>query len=66
MRTIDPGRMSQDDILAELGELLAAGVQRHITSSMCHADEGANPPNPLAVSSAVEAPCGDPNQETQT
>ncbi len=34
MRSIDPERMSREDILAELGELLAVGVQRRITSIM--------------------------------
>ena len=31
MRTIDPTRMSNEDIVAELGELLAVGYQRRIT-----------------------------------
>ena len=34
MKSTDPGRMSNEDILAELGELLAVGFQRHISSSI--------------------------------
>ena len=34
MRSVDPSRMSREDIMAELGQLLAAGFERHITSSI--------------------------------
>ena len=65
MRSIDPGRMSNEDILAELGELLAVGVQRRITSSMRPSAERANPPNPLDVQFASEAPCGGPKETSK-
>ena len=58
MRSTDPARMSNEDILAELGELLAAGFQRHITSSIGPSEEGSNPPNPLEASPDSVAQCG--------
>ncbi len=65
MKSTDPGRMSTEQILAELGELLAVGFQRHISSSMCPSAEGADPQKPLDVPSASEASCGGP-KETST
>ena len=63
MRSTDPGRMSREDILAELGELLAAGFQRHISSSMCPSAKGSNPPNPLEALADVEAKCAKKSKE---
>ena len=60
MRSTDPGRMATEEILGELGELLAVAFQRHISCSIGRSDEDSNPSNPLDVSSAVEAPCGEP------
>ena len=65
MRSTDPERMSREDILAELGELLAVGVQRHISSSIGPAVEAVDPQKPLDVPSASEAQCGGPT-ETST
>ena len=62
MRSIDPERMSTEDILAELGELLAVGVQRHISSSIGPAVVGLDPQKPLDVPSASEVPCGGPKE----
>ncbi len=63
MRSTDPERMSNEAILAELGELLAAGFQRHITTSIGRSEEGANPPNPLEASADVEAKCANKSKE---
>ncbi len=63
MRSTDPGRMSNEDILAELGELLAVGFQRHISCSMCPSAEGSNPPNPLEASAHSEAKCANKSKE---
>ena len=65
MRSIDPARMSTEDIIAELAGLLAAGYERHISSSMCPADGGADSQNHLDESADSEAPCGGP-RETST
>ena len=62
MRSTDPARMTNEAILAELSELLAAGFQRHIASSMCPSADAANEQKPLAVSPDVEAPCGEPKE----
>ncbi len=63
MKSTDPARMSTEDILAELGELLAVGFQRHITSSMCPSEERANPSNPLEQSPDLEAKCANKSKE---
>ena len=60
MKSTDPGRMSTEVILAEL---LAVGYQRHISSSMCRPEEGANPPNPLEASADSEAKCANKSKE---
>ncbi len=65
MKSTDPGRMSREDILAELGDLLAAAYQRHITSSIGPSAEGADPQKPLDVSFASEAPCGGPKENSK-
>ena len=65
MKSIDPVRMSRDAILTELGELLSAGFQRHISSSMRPSAEGLNGEKPLDVLADVEASCGEP-KEIQT
>jgi hypothetical protein len=55
VKCIDPDRMAPAERLAELGELLAAGVQRFLA-------RGCNQPqitqNQLAAVGRVEAPCG--------
>jgi hypothetical protein len=55
MKCSDPTTMSHAERLAELGELLAAGIQRFLARE-CKAT--ANPRDPLDVVAAVEAPCG--------
>ena len=62
MKSIDPVRMSTEDILAELGELLAEGYQRHISSSMCPSSGGSKPQKLLAESADSEAQCGGPTE----
>ena len=57
MSAKDPARMSNEDILAELAELLATGFGRRITSSMCPSAEGSNAPNPLEASADPEPKC---------
>ncbi len=63
MKSTDPTRMSTEAILAELGELLAAGFQRRITSSIGPSAEGSNPPNPLEASGDSEAKCANKSKE---
>ena len=63
MRSTDPTHMTNDAILAELGELLAVGFGRRITSSMCPLEEGANPSNALEVSPESEAKCANKPKE---
>ena len=65
MRTTDPTRMSTEEILAELGELLAAGFRRRIASSMCPSADAANAEKPLDVPFASEAPCGVPKENSK-
>ncbi len=65
MRSTDPERMSREDILAELGELLAVGVQRHISSSIGPAVEGVDPEKALDVPFASEAKCGGPKETSK-
>ncbi len=65
MRSIDPGRMSTEDIMAELGELLAVGFQRRISRSMCPSEGGADSQNHLDESVDSVAQCGGP-RETST
>ena len=58
MRSTDPNRMSREDILAELGELLAVGYQRHISSSMRHPVGDKEAQKELDVFASSEAQCG--------
>ncbi len=62
MRTTDPARMSSEEILAELGEILAVGAQRHISSSMRHAEANEDAKKELDDDFASEAPCGEPKE----
>ena len=65
MRSTDPERMSREDILAELGELLAVGVQRHISSSMGPSAGGSDPQKPLDECPDPEAQCGGPKETSK-
>lgn len=58
MRSTDPSRMSCKAILAELGEILAAGLRRHISSSIGHSASDADAQKPLAEAADPEAQCG--------
>ena len=64
MRTTDPSRMTHEEILAELGEILATGYQRHIAKEMRHLDEPDNPENCLDDQFASEAACGGPKEDS--
>lgn len=58
MRYTDPARMSRDDILAELGELLAAGVQRHLANRIKAPLGSDMPEEALDRGRDPEAQCG--------
>ena len=62
---MNPARMAPEDILAELGELLAVGVQRHISTSIGPAAKDSDPQKPLDVPFASEAPCGGPKETSK-
>ena len=62
MRSTDPARMSREAIIAELGEILAAGVKRRIASSIGRSGESSNPPNALDETADSMAPCGEPKE----
>ena len=65
MKCLDPARMSREDVLAELGELLAAGFQRHAANEVKVPSGGESPDKDLDVSGDPEAQCG-PSTETAT
>ena len=58
MRSTDPARMPNEAVLAELGELLATGYERRITSSMRPPAGGSNPQKAIDVLATSEAQCG--------
>ena len=66
MRANDPSRMSRDDIMAELGELLATGYRRHISTSKRRPADVLNGEKPLDDRADAEAPCGGEPKEIQT
>ena len=55
MKHVDPDRMSPAERLAELGDLLAAGVQRFLARE---SKPPQNRPDQLDAVGRVEAPCG--------
>ena len=57
MKCADPTAMSRDSRMAELAELLAAGIQRHLARQRKAIPATANLRNPLDVVGDVEAPC---------
>ena len=65
MKSIDPKRMSTAEVLAELGELLAVGYRRRITSSMCRSEEDANSQKHLEASGDVEAKWSQPKETSK-
>lgn len=63
MKSTDPARMSREDILAELGELLTAGFQRHISSSMRYSAGSEDSRFQLDGQAADEAQCASTREE---
>lgn len=63
MKGRDPERMSRDEILADLGALLAAGYRRHICSIMRLSEAREISPNPLDEEPPVERPCASTQEE---
>lgn len=60
MKSVDPARMAAPAILAEVGEILAAGFQRS-RAQECKAAAGEQiSQDRLDVVGEVEAPCGPP------
>lgn len=63
MRCVDPARMPPTDRLAELGEILAAGIQRFLAREI-KPDMAPIAPTiareQLDAAAAVEAQCGSP------
>lgn len=63
MKTLDPARMSAADRVAELGELLAAGIQRLLAREgkpLPAANQPQNQRDRLDVLGKVEAQCAAP------
>lgn len=58
MKCVDPATMTPVERLAELGELLAAGVQRFLARESKAREERRNQREQLDALAAVEAPCG--------
>jgi hypothetical protein len=57
MKVLDPTTMSAAERLAELGELLAAGVQRYLARERKAIPSSANCEERLDVLGGSEAPC---------
>ena len=57
MKCADPTAMSSDARMAELAELLAAGIQRHLARQRKAIPNAQNLRNPLDVQRDVEASC---------
>ena len=62
MSTLAPERMQRDQLIAEVGELLAVGVAR-ILAREC--DVAKNSPDQLDVLGDVEAPCVETTEPTE-
>jgi hypothetical protein len=60
MKCIDPSTMSAGDRIAELAEILAAGVQRFLARENKASPPPRNQQEALDVVGAVEAPCPSP------
>lgn len=63
MKGRDPERMTRDEILSELGALLAAGYQRLISSIMRLGEEREISSNELAERPTSERPCASTREE---
>ena len=62
MKSLAPDRMPRDELVAEVGEILAAGVQRFLAREC---DIAKNSPDPLDVLGDVEAPCVQTTESTE-
>ncbi len=62
MRSKDPARMSTEEVLAELAELLATGYQRHATKKDKPPTHAANRREDLDAPVGTEAQCGFPRR----
>lgn len=65
MKTTDPAAMTEAERLAELGELLAAGVQRFLARECKAVPVAKNSPDDLDVLGDSEAQCGPTSKEAQ-
>lgn len=65
MKCLDPTAMSRVERLAELGDILAAGIQRFLAREGKAIRTAEVVEDPLDVVGAVEAPCG-PNSTEAT
>lgn len=65
MSTRDPALMERDEILVELGGILADAYRRHMVEEMRRFGRKSNQDNPLDVDVRLEAPCG-PHKEFKT
>lgn len=63
MKCVDPVAMSREGRLAELGELLAAGIQRMLAAESKGIRAGTVVEDQLDVLGQVEAPCGSNSME---
>lgn len=63
MKTTDPSRMPSEERMAELGALLAAGIQRLLARGIKAATGDRIGQEHLDVDAQAEAPCG-PTRET--
>ncbi len=58
MKCVDPTTMSAAERLAELADILAAGVQRFLARECKPSPQPRNREEQLDAAAAVEAPCG--------
>ena len=65
MKCTDPAAMSHDERLRELGELLAAGIQRVLSRECKGTLQPRNREEQLDAVAAVEAPCPVNSMEAQ-
>ena len=62
MKSIDPAAMSPDERLAELGDILAAGIQRFLAREGKAIRASQDVQDHLDVLAGSEAPCGPPSE----
>ena len=66
MKHADPARMSRDALLAEVGEILASGIQRFLANKFKPSAQPRNCEEQLDDDGDSEAPCGPPALEATT